>query len=116
MRQRHWERISSETGLNVPGTEESTSTEPSTNTEEEVQVTSVFSLETLVETGAFETHTQDKMFKVRIARFTKSHDCFKPLCDYTAVIKMKYITYITTRLFAHTVRLKTDPFLFQIQT
>ena len=35
-----------------------------------------------------------------------------PSVDYTAVIKMKYITYITTRLFAHTVRLKTDPFSF----
>ena len=41
--------------------------------------------------------------------------CFTP-CVTTLVIEWTYTTYITSALFAHTVRLKTDPFLSQSQS
>ena len=65
-------------------------------------------------------------FKSALVRvvFPKSQLCFKPLCDYTAVIKRKYTTYITSALFGpitltvcrlsrvitHTSHGKTDPY------
>jgi hypothetical protein len=53
-------------------------------------------------------------YKVRPWGFPKSKHCLVSLCDYTG-LKKEVTTYITSRLFAHTVRLKTDPFFSSSQ-
>ena len=61
-----------------------------------------------------------KLRDVRVA-FPKSNDCLPPLRDCLGALLVTAVTttYITTRLFAHTVhpnsRLKTDTFLLQSQ-
>ena len=57
MRDRHWEKISADTGLSVPRAGEVAS-------ENEDGEMEIFSLEKLVESGAFETEKAEAMFKV----------------------------------------------------